>query len=247
MEGNSVNAGKRVVVTGASGGIGRAVALAAARAGYAVTAHWRSGREKIDSLLEEIRAEGGQADEIRFDVADREECAARLGEWAERNGAPWGVVLSAGICRDGAFPALSDDDWDRVLDTNLGGFYNVMKPLVMPMCRRRRGRIVAVSSVSGVIGNRGQTNYAASKAGLIGAAKSLAVELASRRITVNCIAPGFIETEMTADAPLDKVLPMIPLGRAGTAEEVAALAVFLLGEGAAYITRQVIGVNGGLA
>ena len=240
------NSCKTVLVTGASGGIGRAVALEAAKAGYKVVLHWRSGREQIDSILSEIRDFGGEAEEIQFDVSNRKECEKKLNAWVTKNDAPWGIVLCAGICKDAAFPALSDDDWDSVISTNLGGFYNVLKPLIMPLCRKRRGRIIALSSVSGVIGNRGQVNYSASKAALIGAVKALSVELASRHITVNCIAPGFIDTQMTEDAQFDKILPMIPLGRAGKAEEVAHLALFLLSENAAYITRQVIGINGGI-
>ena len=142
---------------------------------------------------------------------------------------------------------MTDDYWDKVLNTNLNGFYNVVHPLVMPMCRKRKGRIITISSVSGIIGNRGQVNYSASKAGLIGATKALATELASRNITVNSVAPGVIETEMIKDAPLDMILPAIPMKRVGKPEEVAATVVFLLSEGAAYITRQVISVNGGLA
>lgn len=243
---NNVNAGKSVLVTGASGGIGRAIALASARAGYEVVAHYRHGKEKVDALVAEIAAAGGRATAMQFDVADRADCAAKLEAWSEEHGAFWGIVCNAGICADNAFPALSDENWDRVIHTNLDGFYNVLKPLVMPLCRKKRGRIITISSVSGVMGNRGQVNYSASKAGIIGATKALAVELASRHITVNCIAPGFIETEMSKDAPVEHILPTIPLGRAGTPDEVAALAVFLLSEEAGYITRQVIGVNGGI-
>lgn len=183
---------------------------------------------------------------IQFNISDREDCRTKLEKWSEENGAFWGIVLNAGICRDNAFPALSDENWDDVLHTNLDGFYNVLKPLVMPLCRKKRGRIITISSVSGVMGNRGQVNYSASKAGIIGATKALAVELASRKITVNCIAPGFIETEMIKDAPVEHILPTIPMGRAGKPEEVASLAVYLLSEGASYITRQVISVNGGI-
>ena len=165
----------------------------------------------------------------------------------KENGAYFGVVLSSGICRDAAFPAMTDEYWDKVLDVNLNGFYNVLHPIVMPMCRKRKGRIVTIASVSGVIGNRGQVNYSASKGGIIAASKALAVELASRNITVNSIAPGVIETEMIKDAPVDMILPAIPMHRVGKPEEVAATVVFLLSEGAAYITRQVISVNGGLA
>ncbi len=240
------NEGKKVLVTGASGGIGRAIALAASQAGYEVVAHYNHGKEKIDALLAEIAGAGGKASAIQFNISDRADCAAKLEAWSEENGAFWGIVCNAGICADNAFPALSDENWDSVIHTNLDGFYNVLKPLVMPLCRKKQGRIITISSVSGVMGNRGQVNYSASKAGIIGATKALAVELASRKITVNCIAPGIIETEMIKDAPMEHILPTIPMGRAGKAEEVAALAVFLLSEGASYITRQVISVNGGI-
>ena len=240
------NTGKRVLVTGASGGIGRAIALAAARAGYSVVCHYNRGREKVDALLAEIEAAGGSASAIQFNVANRADCAAKLEAWSEEHGAFWGIVCNAGICADNAFPALSDENWDSVIHTNLDGFYNVLKPLVMPLCRKKKGRIITIASVSGVIGNRGQVNYSASKAGIIGATKALAVELASRKITVNCIAPGFIETDMIKDAPVEHILPTIPMGRAGKPEEVAAAAVFLLSEGASYITRQVLNINGGI-
>lgn len=240
------NDGKKVLVTGSSGGIGRAIALAAAQAGYEIVAHYNNGKEKAESLKNEIEAAGGKCSLIQFNISDREDCKNKLEKWSEENGAFWGIVLNAGICRDNAFPALSDENWDDVLHTNLDGFYNVLKPLVMPLCRKKRGRIITIASVSGVIGNRGQVNYSASKAGIIGATKALAVELASRKITVNCIAPGFIETEMIKDAPVEQILPTIPMGRAGKPEEVASLAVFLLSEGSSYITRQVISVNGGI-
>jgi 3-oxoacyl-[acyl-carrier protein] reductase len=162
-------------------------------------------------------------------------------------GAFWGVVVNAGIARDGAFPALSEEDWDTVIDTGLNGFFNITQPLVMPLVRMKKGgRIVVMTSVSGVIGNRGQVNYSAAKAGLIGAAKALAVELGSRSITVNCVAPGLIDTDMVKDLPLDEALKMVPLNRLGKPEEVAAVVAFLMSPGAAYITRQVIGVNGGI-
>ena len=241
-----MNEEKKVLVTVASRGIGRAIALAAAEAGYHVTAHYNRGKEEAESLEREIGQKGGRAELIRFDVTDREDCKAKLEECTKKNGAFWGIVSNAGISADNAFPAMNAEDWDRVLRTNLDGFYNVLFPLVMPMCRKKQGRIIALSSVSGIMGNRGQVNYSAAKAGIIGAAKALAVELASRSITVNCIAPGVIDTDMIREAPLDKILPTIPMGRIGKPEEVAALAVFLLSESASYITRQVISVNGGI-
>lgn len=243
----NLNLGKKVLVTGASGGIGYSIALESAKAGYEIVAHYNGNREKAEALKKKIETIGGKCELIQFNISDREDCKSKLEKWSEENGAFWGIVLNAGICRDNVFPALSDDEWDSVLHTNLDGFYNVLKPLIMPLCRKKRGRIITISSVSGVIGNRGQVNYSASKAGIIGATKALAAELASRKITVNCIAPGFIETDMVKDAPVEQMVQMIPMQRAGKSEEVAALAVFLLGESASYITRQVIGVNGGLA
>ena len=234
---------RRVLVTGSSRGIGRAIALQLAKDGFAVTVHCRSGIDEAKKVASEI----GSAPILQFDVKDRAAAKAALEADVSKNGPYYGVVVNAGIARDNTFAALSDEDWDEVLDTSLDGFYNVMRPLVMPMVRARSGgRIVVLSSVSGVIGNRGQVNYSAAKAGLAGAAKALAVELASRKITVNCVAPGPIATEMIAEAPLEEMLKMVPLGRVGTPEEVAATVAFLLSDDAAYITRQVIGVNGGI-
>jgi 3-oxoacyl-[acyl-carrier protein] reductase len=238
---------KVVLITGAGRGIGRAIALAASGAGYPVVIHYNRGEEAAQQVRDEVLAGGGRAELIRFDISDRRDCREKLESYTEEKGAPWGIVCNAGICADNAFPALTPEDWDSVVRTNLDGFYNVLHPLVMPLCRKKRGRIITIASVSGIIGNRGQVNYSASKAGIIGATKALAAELASRTITVNCIAPGVIETDMIREAPLDKIVPAIPMGRIGKPEEVAALAVFLLSEEASYITRQVISVNGGLA
>jgi 3-oxoacyl-[acyl-carrier protein] reductase len=238
---------KKVLVTGASGGIGRAIALAAAEAGYQITAHYNRGKEAAESLEKEILQKGGKVELIQFDVSNREECREKLDKWTEKNGAFWGIISNAGVCADNAFPALSGDEWDLVLRTDLDSFFNVLHPLIMPVCRRKEGRIITISSMSGILGNRGQVNYSAAKAGIIGATKALAIELASRSITVNCVVPGIIETDMIKDVPLDKALPLIPMGRTGKPEEVAALAVFLLSEAASYITRQVIPVNGGMA
>lgn len=237
-----------ILVTGSSRGIGRAIALRLARAGYDLVLHCRSGRSEAEAVAEQVRALGRQARILQFDIADRAACAAILNEDVEAHGAYYGVVCNAGLTRDGAFPALSEDDWDQVMRTNLDGFYNVLHPLMMPMIRRRApGRIVCITSVSGLIGNRGQVNYSASKAGLIGAAKALAIELGKRRITVNCVAPGLIDTAMIDEhVPVEELLKMIPAQRMGTPEEVAGTVNFLMSNEAAYITRQVIAVNGGL-
>lgn len=238
---------KQVLITGASGGIGSAIALAVAEAGYTVVAHYNRGKEAIDALVEKVNSFGGSIRTLQFDICNREQCKEVLEKDIEENGMYYGIISNAGVCSDTTFAAMSDDSWDRVLDTNLNGFYNVVRPMVLPMCRKRNGRIITIASVSGVIGNRGQVNYSASKAGIIGATKALAMELASRNITVNSIAPGVIDTNMIKEAPVDLIMQAVPMKRVGKPEEVAATAVFLLSEGAAYITRQVISVNGGLA
>lgn len=239
---------KTVLVTGASRGIGRAIALRLAREGYDIVVHFRSRRDEAEQVAAEIQAMGQSARLLQFDIADRATARAVLEADVETHGAPYGVVCNAGITADNAFPALTDEDWDGVIHANLDGFYNVLHPLVMPMVQvRKPGRVVTISSVSGVIGNRGQVNYSASKAGIIGASKALAVELAKRNITVNCVAPGLIETEMVSDHVLEEAMKVIPAKRVGRPEEVAATVSFLMSEDAAYITRQVISVNGGLA
>jgi len=238
---------KKVLITGASRGIGRAIAFAVSEAGYEVTAHYNKGKEEAKSLEKEVKQKGGNIELIQFDVSNREECQEKLDKWTEENGAFWGIVCNAGIIADDSFPGMGGEAWDTVLRTDLDSFYNVLHPLIMPVCRKKQGRIITISSVSGIMGNRGQVNYSAAKAGIIGATKALAVELASRSITVNCIAPGIIDTEMIQNVLLDKILPSVPMGRTGKPEEVAALAVFLLSESASYITRQVISVNGGMA
>ena len=238
---------RRVLVTGASRGIGRAVAKRLASDGFAVTVHCRSGREQAEAVAAEIREQGGTANVLQFDVRDRAACRQQLEADVEANGAYYGIVCSAGVTRDGAFPALSDEDWYVVIETGLDSFYNVVQPLTMPMVRLRKGgRIVTIASVSGVMGNRGQVNYSAAKAGLIGATKALAVELASRGITANCVAPGLIDTGMLDDVPLEHALKTVPMGRVGRPEEVASVVGFLMSDAATYVTRQVIGVNGGM-
>lgn len=239
---------KSALVTGSSRGIGKAIALRLARDGYDIAVHCRSKREEADAVAQAIVELGRAARVLQFDIGDREATAAALEADIAQHGCYYGVVCNAGIARDNAFPAMSGEDWDIVLKTNLDGFYNVLNPLIMPLVHRRKpGRIVTMASVSGVVGNRGQVNYSAAKAGIIGATKALAVELASRGITANCVAPGLIDTDMIHDAPMEEALKMIPARRIGKPEEVAATVSFLMTEDAAYITRQVISVNGGLA
>ncbi|MFZ6758555.1 3-oxoacyl-ACP reductase FabG [Undibacterium sp. Ji50W] len=239
---------KSVLVTGSSRGIGKAIALRLARDGYDIVLHCRSQREEAELVATEITSMGRAARVLQFDISERDNAAALLLADVEAHGCYYGVVCNAGVARDNAFPAMSGEDWDLVLNTNLDGFYNVLNPLVMPMVQRRQpGRIITMASVSGLIGNRGQVNYSAAKAGIIGASKALAIELAKRAITVNCVAPGLIETDMISEVPLEEALKMIPARRVGKPEEVAAVVSFLMHEDAAYVTRQVISVNGGMA
>ena len=239
---------RRILVTGSSKGIGKAIALKLAQDGFSITVHCRSGLADAEKTVSEINAFGVDADLIQFDVSDRSMAKEQLEQYVNNNGAFYGVVCNAGITADTAFPAMTNEEWDSVIHTNLDGFYNVLHPLVMPMVQARNGgRIVTIASVSGVIGNRGQVNYSASKAGVIGATKALSLELAKRKITVNCVAPGLIDTGMTDHLPVKEIKKMIPLNRMGQPEEVASAVSFLMSDGAAYTTRQVISVNGGIA
>lgn len=236
-----------VLITGSSRGIGKAIALRLSSAGYPVVLHCRSRMEEAEAVHAEIKTAGGSARILQFDVADREQTREVLEQDMTAHEAYYGVVCNAGVIRDAAFPGMTGEEWDAVIHTNLDSFYNVLHPISMPMVRRRKpGRIVTLASVSGLVGNRGQTNYSAAKAGIIAASKSLALELAKRKITVNCVAPGFIETDMTGAGMHDEALKMIPLRRVGRVEEVAGIVNFLMSAEASYITRQVIAVNGGM-
>ena len=238
---------KTILVTGASKGIGRAIAIRLARDGFSIIVHYGKDQDGAEQTLQEVQSTGAQGRLLSFDISDRAQCRDILERDMAEHGTYYGVVLNAGIARDNAFPAMEDDEWDAVIDTNLDGFYNVLRPIVMPIVSARKGgRIVTLSSVSGEVGNRGQVNYSAAKAGIIGATKALAIELAKRAITVNCVAPGIIETQMTAGLQPDDVANIIPMRRMGKPEEVAAAVAFLCSDEASYITRQVISVNGGM-
>lgn len=240
---------RSVLVTGASKGIGRAIALRLAQDGFNVVVHYHRDAGGAQQTLAEISGAGGMGRILQFDVAEREATRNAIENDIAEHGAYYGVVNNAGITRDGAFPALTEDEWDSVIHTNLDSFYNVIHPCVMPMIGLRKGgRIITLSSVSGIMGNRGQVNYSAAKAGIIGATKALAIELAKRKITVNCIAPGLIDTGMTDLEPMviDEALKIIPMKRMGAAEEVAGLASYLMSDIAGYVTRQVISINGGM-
>lgn len=241
------NSQRDILVTGASKGIGRAIALELAKAGFPLVVHYgrdRKGAEETQALITE---HGSHARLITFDIADRAQCQTVIENDIAEHGAYYGVVNNAGVTADTAFPAMSSDAWDSVVHTNLDSFYNVLHPCILPMIKRRQGgRIVTMASVSGMMGNRGQTNYSAAKAGIIGATKALALELASRKITVNCVAPGLIDTGMVDEQTKAHVMPQVPMSRLGKPEEVAGLVAYLMSDNAGYITRQVISVNGGI-
>lgn len=237
---------RNVLVTGASKGIGKAIAIALSEQ-FNVTIHYNSDKAGAEDTLSTILSNNCQAELIQFDITNRDHCEEAILKRIEKNGAYYGVVNNAGICKDVVFPAMEGEDWDNVVHTNLDSFYNVIKPCIMPMMQLRKGgRIVTLASVSGIAGNRGQVNYSAAKAGIIGASKALAIELAKRKITVNCVAPGLIETDMVQDAEINEIMKHIPARRMGKPEEVAELVSYLMSDLAGYITRQVISINGGL-
>ncbi|OBW96448.1 3-ketoacyl-ACP reductase [Gallibacterium salpingitidis] len=238
---------KTVLVTGASKGIGKAIAIELARQGFHIVVHYLSDKQGAEDTLQQVEQLGVKGRLLCFDVSVRTQCQTVLNQDIQENGSYYGIVLNAGIIRDAAFPALTEQDWDSVIHTNLDAFYNVIQPAIMPMISARQGgRIVTLASVSGLVGNRGQVNYSASKSGLIGATKALALELAKRKITVNCVAPGLIDTGMINEETLKHAMPLIPMRRMGQAQEVSDLVAFLMSDKAAYITRQVISINGGM-
>lgn len=234
-----------VLVTGSSRGIGKSIAISLAKVGYDIVLHCSKDISRLDGLKSEIKSMGVDCRALAFDIKDRELVEKTLLKDIEENGVYYGVVLNAGVAKDNPLPAMEGFEWDYVINTNLNGFYNVLKPLSLPMIQNRKGRIITLSSISGLTGNNGQVNYSASKSGIIGATKALAREMAKRKITVNCVAPGIIETDMTKDIP-EEAIRQIPLRRMGRPEEVASLVRYLMSEDASYITGQVISVNGGL-
>jgi len=238
---------RQVLVTGASKGIGRAVALQLARDGFIIAVHYRGDKDGALQTLQTIQESGGQGRLLGFDISDRNQCRQVIEADIEENGAYYGVVSNAGISCDTVFPAMTGEEWDSVVHTNLDGFYNVLHPCIMPMVQLRKGgRIITLASVSGITGNRGQTNYSAAKAGIIGATKALALEVAKRKITVNCVAPGLVDTGMVNESVKEHALPLVPLRRMGQPQEVAGLVSYLMSDIAAYVTRQVISINGGM-
>lgn len=239
---------KRALVTGASRGIGRAIAERLAQAGHRVILNYRANHAAAEAVLTGIQQAGGQAELACFDVADPEATSQAIEALIDKDPEPISIVVNnAGITQDGPFPGLTPEAWTRVTRTSLDGFFHVTQPLVMPMVRKRWGRIINITSISAMIGHRGQTNYSAAKAGLIGATRSLAQELAKRNITVNCVAPGLIETDMLAHLDVGTLKKLVPMQRLGRPAEVAELVQFLASDHAAYITGQVIAISGGLA
>jgi 3-oxoacyl-[acyl-carrier protein] reductase len=246
-----LSAPRLALVTGASRGIGAAIAEELAGAGCAVLLNYRADAEGAATIKSRIESRGGRATLLPFDVTDAPAVTAALGPWTAEDADPEDaaidiVVNNAGVLHDGPFPAMTASAWESVTRTTLDGFFNVTRPLVMRLVQRRWGRIINIASLAGQIGHRGQVNYSAAKAGLIGATRSLAQELAKRHVTVNAVAPGLIDTDMLAGLPRDQLTQQIPMRRLGSAGEVAKLVGFLAGEHAGYITGQVIGINGGL-
>jgi len=237
---------KSALVIGGSRGIGRAIALRLAKSGFDIWLTCNRNTEAAQAVQSEIKALGRDCEVLSFDVADYEAVRAALETRCDKQ-APDVLVYNAGIARDNLMVWMTKPEWDAVLRTNLDGFYNVTKMVLFPMMREKRGKIIAISSTSGEIGQAGQVNYSASKAGLIGAVKALAREVGRKNIFVNAVSPGIIETEMTAEIPKDKVLPLIPLNRFGAVDDVAATVNFLCSDEQSYIHGQVISVNGGLA
>lgn len=238
---------REVLVTGASKGIGREIACHLAENGFKILVHY--GRDEAGAVetVNRIKKSGGQGSIIGFDVTNRAQTKEALELYIEQHGAFFGIVSNAGVAKDAPFPGMTDEEWDQVINTNLNGFYNVVKPCIMPMVKKRKpGRIVAMTSVSGLVGNRGQVNYSASKSAIIGAVKALSLELAKRNITVNCVAPGLIETGMISEEVWGHAKPMVPMQRMGSVREVSSVVNFLMSDEASYITRQVISVNGGM-
>lgn len=236
-----------VLITGASRGIGNAMAHRLIKDGYNVVLCYNSSSAFIDEIEKAKNEYGVSARYLKFDINNREEASRVLLEDIETNGAYYGIICNAGIHKDMPFPAMDCESWDSVLNTNLGGVYNILQPMMMTLIQSRKlKRIITMSSIAGIMGNRGQTNYSASKGAIISFTKSLAIELGKRGITVNCIAPGAINTEMLDDEVIEHAKKLITLKRLGKPEEVAAVASFLLSNDASYITKQVISVDGGM-